>query len=60
MHIPVTQQKVSLLFFLGSGLGSMSPCKSSNRNKINVKKYEMKNSILFNFKLVSLQMRAYT
>ena len=37
----------------------MSPLKSNNRNKIISKKYEMKNSILFKFNLVSLQMTAY-
>ena len=37
----------------------MSPCKSNNRNKIIGKKHETKNSILFKFNLINLQMRAY-
>ena len=46
-------------FFLGPGLDSILPCKSNNRNEIIGKKYGMKNSILFEFNWVSLQIRAY-
>ena len=58
-HSNDTTKNKSVLFFLGPELDSTLPCKSNNRNKINVKKYEMKSSIFFNFNLVSSQMRAY-